>query len=157
MGILGNMKVLPFLSCVQTSLTYQDGYCRCEGSQLFHYLWEVCNAQTPFCSTQIKTAPSSKKGKKRAKNENCVVEKKLCYFCVFTSWTFFWGSVRIEKDAWERCARQKFFLTFCHQLRCAILEISSYKSLIFSESYFGAQHWCNRSCFLVIIDFFQCF
>ena len=30
------------------------------------------------------------------------------------------------KIVWGRCTRQKNFLTFCRQLRCAILEISSY-------------------------------
>ena len=38
----------------------------------------------------------------------------------------FRASLWIEKIAWERCSRQKFFLTFRNQLRCAILEILSY-------------------------------
>ena len=92
-----------------------------------------------------------KKRKNRAKNEKLRFAKKLFYFCVFTSWTLFWWSVWIGKVAWGKCACQKIFLTYRHQLRCAVLEISSYKGLIFSQSYFGAQHRCNRSCYLVLI------
>ena len=103
----------------------------------------------PFVAPKLRLRRVQKKWKKRAKNEKLRFAKKKFYFCMFTSWTFFWGSVRIEKVAWGRCARQNFFLTFRHQLRCAISEISSYNGLIFSESYFGAHHRYNRSCYLV--------
>ena len=68
-----------------------------------------------FYSTQIQTASSSKKGEKRAKNKKLRFAKKLSFFCMFTSWTLFWGSIRIEKIGWGRCACQNFFLTFRQQ------------------------------------------
>ena len=52
--------------------------------------------------------------------KNRVLQKTLFYFCVFTSWILFWGSILIGKIVWGRCARQKKFLTWCE-----ILEISS--------------------------------
>ena len=118
------MQVLSFLSCVLTSLGYQSGYCGCSGSQRYHYgRWAM---QLIFVAREFRLHRVQKRGKKEQKMKNCVLQKKLFYFCMFTSWTQFWGSMRIKKIAWGRCARQKNFLNFGNQLRCAISEISSY-------------------------------
>ena len=78
-----------------------------------------------FVAPKFRLRRVQKMGKKEQKIKNCVLQKLLFFFCVFTSWTLFWASIRIGKPVWGRCARQKKFLNFGNQLRCAILEISS--------------------------------
>ena len=129
MEIFGNMWVLPFLSCVLTSLRYQNGYYGCGGSRRYHY-GRCAMLKLPLVAPKFRLRRVKKRGKKEQKMENCV------FFCVFTSWTLFWGSIRIRKVVWGRCARQKIFLNFGNQLRCAISEISSYNiHYVFSNKY----------------------
>ena len=137
MKILGNMQLLSSCSRVLISLTNQNlgvgeandtimGGVQCLNSLLLH--------------------PNSdcvefKKMEKRAKNENSRFAKNTFAFfqyyvlstdflallnCKLSIVGLFWGLIRIGKIVWGRCARQKNFLTFCRQLRCEILEISSY-------------------------------
>ena len=80
----------------------------------------------PLVAPKFRLRRVQKNGKKEQKTKNRILQKTLFYFCMFTSWILFWGSIRIGKTVWGRCARQKVFLTFCRQLRCEILEISSY-------------------------------
>ena len=125
MEILGNMQLLSSCSRVLTSLRYQNEYCGGKGSQRYHYGMFAVH-KLPFVATKFRLRRVQKNGKKEQKMKNHILQNKLFYFCVFTSWALFWGSIRIGKIVWGRFARQKNFLTFCRQLRCEILEISSY-------------------------------
>ena len=116
MKILGNMQLLFSCSRVLICFRYQNGYCWCRGS--------------------LDCVEFKKLKKKKRKMKNRVLQQTLFYFCVFTSWTLFWGSIRIGKIVWERCARQKNFLNFWHQLRCANFEnfavhINYLKSIVY--------------------------
>ena len=123
MKILGNMQLLFSCSRVLICFRYQNGYCGCRGS--------------------LDCVEFKKLKKKKRKMKNRVLQQTLFYFCVFTSWTLFWGSIRIGKIVWERCARQKNILTFCRQLRCEILEISSYKGLMLPPIFINTTCTCT--------------
>ena len=125
MGILGNMQLLSSCSRILTLLKYQNRYCGCGGSQRYHH-GRCAVLKLPFVAPKFRLRRVKKKGGKRAKNDKLRFAKTTIFFCVFTSWTLFLGSIRIRKVVWRRCARQKNFFTFGHQLRCAILEIASY-------------------------------
>ena len=71
MEILGNMKFLTILSRVLTSLGHQNGYFECGESQRYHYGRCAMLKLIYFCSAQIQTGLSSKKGKKEQKMKNC--------------------------------------------------------------------------------------
>ena len=79
----------------------------------------------PFVAPKFRLRRVRKNAKKEQKMKNHVLQKTVFHFSVFTSWKWFLGLIWVEKIVWGRCACQKFFLTFCRQLRCAILEISS--------------------------------
>ena len=125
MVIIWSMQLLSSCSRVLTSLTYQNGYCECGESQRYH-CGRCAMLKLVFVAPKFRLRQVQKNGKKEQKMKNRVLQKTLFYFSVFTSWKWFWGLIRAEKKVWGRCARQKFFLTFCRQLyiRCAILEIS---------------------------------
>ena len=129
MEILGNMQVLSLLIRVLTSLRYQNRYCRCGESQRYHY-GRCAVLKLVFVAPKFRLRRVQKKGKKEKKMKNRVLQKIFFYFSLFTSWKQFWGLIRVEKMVWRRCARQKNFLTFCRQIRCEILEISSSVSSI---------------------------
>ena len=67
-----------------------------------------------------------KKEKKKGKKRKIAFFKKYFFIlaCSRVGNSSAWGLIRVEKIIWDRCARQKIFLTFCRQLRCAIFEIS---------------------------------
>ena len=66
MEIFGNMQVLPFLSCVLTSLRYQDGYWECRGSQRYHYgRWAML--ELIFVRPKFRLRRVKKRGKKSKK------------------------------------------------------------------------------------------
>ena len=146
MEMFGNMQILYFLSRVLTSLTYQNGLRGCDvRSQLYHYEMFAVN-KVPFVAPKFRLRQVQKNWKKEQKMKNRVLPKTLFYFSVFTSWKWFWGLIRVEKMVWRKCNRQKIFLTFCRQLRCAILEISSYNIylVIYQEaSWFDLKIECN--------------
>ena len=114
MEILGNMQLLSSCSHVLMSYAYQNGYCECRESQRYHY-GRCAMLKLVFVAPNFRLRLVQKNGKKEQKMKSRVSQKTLFYFSVFTSWTQFRGSIRIEKIVWERCARQNFFLT-CHQL-----------------------------------------
>ena len=66
-----------------------------------------------FVAPKFRLRRVQKNGKKEQKMKNRVLQKTLFYFCVFTSWTLFWRSIRIGNIVWGRCARRNFFFTFC--------------------------------------------
>ena len=69
----GDMQVLSFPSRALTSLTYQDGYCGCGGSQLYTIMGGV------QCINSLLSFVAPKFRLRR-------VQKKNFYFSVFTSW-----------------------------------------------------------------------
>ena len=79
MGILGNMKVLPFLSCVLTSLRYQNGYYGCGGSQRYHY-GRCAMLKLIFVAPKFRLRRVKKNGEKRAKNEKLRFAKITIFF-----------------------------------------------------------------------------
>ena len=103
-GENGNTHVL-------TSLRCQNGYCECGESQRYHY-GRCAMLKLIFVAPKFRLRRVRKRGKKSKKWKIAFCKKKVFYFCIFTSWTLFWGSIRIEKIMWGRCARQKNFLTF---------------------------------------------
>ena len=120
------MQLLSSFSRVLTSYTYQDGYSECGGSQLYHYgMFAVHKIPLSYLFIESRLRRVQKKSKREQKMKNRVLQKTLFYFSVFMSWKWLSGLVRVEKMVWDRCARRKIFLTFCRQLGCAILEISS--------------------------------
>ena len=132
MEILGNVQLLSSCNRVLTSLRYQDGYCGYGGSWRYHYGMFAVH-KLPFVAPKFRLR--SKKWKKEQKMKNR-------------------GSIRIGKIVWGRCARQKIFLNFGNQLRCAISEISSYSvyerhrchcMLGVRQSTFGIRHSTFRA------------
>ena len=115
---------LHHLQCGST-LRYQNGYCGCGGNQRYHF-GRCAMLKLVFVAPRFRLRQVQKNGKKEQNMKNRVLKNELFYFCVLTSWTSFWGSMRIGKIVWGKCACRKNFLTFCRQLRCEMLEISSY-------------------------------
>ena len=74
MGILGNMKILSFLSRILTSLGYQNGYCECGGSQRYHY-GRCAMLKLIFVAPKFRLRRVKKRGKKEQKMKNCVLQK----------------------------------------------------------------------------------
>ena len=66
MEIFGNMQVLPFLSCVLTSLRYQNGYYGCGGSQRYHY-GRCAMLKLPFVAPKFRLRRIKRRGKKSKK------------------------------------------------------------------------------------------
>ena len=128
MGILWNMQLLSSCSRVLTSLRYQDGYYGCRGS---HY-GRCAMLKLVFVAPKYRLRRVQKYEKKEQKMKNRVLQKTLFYFCVFTSWKWFWGLIRVEKIIWGSVLAKKFFLTFCRQLRCEILEMNEFVPMILS-------------------------
>ena len=75
-----------------------------------------------FVAPNFRLRRVQKKGRNEQKMKNCVLQKKLLYFCVIHELYVVLGvNIRIEKIVWKRCVlAKKIFLTFRHQLRCAI-------------------------------------
>ena len=74
MGILGNMQVLPFLSCVLTALRYQNGYYGCGGSQRYH-CGRCAILKLIFVAPKFRLRGVQKRGKKEQKMKSCVLQK----------------------------------------------------------------------------------
>ena len=79
MEIFGNMQVLPFLSCVLTSLRYQNGYCGCRGSQRYHY-GRCAMLKLIFVAPKFRLRRVKKRREKRAKNEKLRFAKITIFF-----------------------------------------------------------------------------
>ena len=115
MGILGNIKVLSFLSCVLTSLRYQNGYYGCGGSHPYHY-GRCAMLKLIFVAPKFRLRRVQKRGKKEQKMKNCVLQKNAVL-----------GNTDRKIRVGKVCS-SKLFFNFGNQLRCAILEISSYNT-----------------------------
>ena len=76
-------------------------------------LWKVCNVMLKliFVGFKFRLPWVQKRGKKQ-KMKNCILQKIIFYFSVFTSWKWFQELIPIKKIVWGMCARQKFFWTF---------------------------------------------
>ena len=144
MGILGNMKVLSFHSHVLTLLKYQNRYFGYGRSQRYHY-GRYAMLKLPLVAPKFRLRRVKKRGKK-SKKWKIAFCKNNFFFCIFTSCTLFWGSIRIRKFVWGRCARQKNFSNFGNQLRCAISEISSYGVFIAHFYTHTVQNYAWHTC-----------
>ena len=121
MEILGNMLLLFSCSRVLTSLigmrmgTVSVG----EANDTIMGCQQCINSLLQHCV-------EFKKMEKRQKIKNCILQKTLFYFCIFTSWKWFWGLMRVEKNGMEQVCSPKNFFDFLSPVRCEIFEISSY-------------------------------
>ena len=79
MRIFGNMQVLTLLSRVLTSLTYQDGYCGCGGSQRYCYGMFAVH-KLSFVAPKFWLRRVQKKGKKGQKIKILHFEKNTFLF-----------------------------------------------------------------------------
>ena len=105
MGTLGNIPILTkFISssCPHAVVFWRH---RC-------YYGMFAVHKLSFLAPKFRLRRVQKNGKKEQKMKNRVLQKTLFYFSVFTSWTLFWGLIRVEKIVWGRCARQKIFFDF---------------------------------------------
>ena len=112
-GIFVNMQVLSFFRGVLISLRYQNGYCECGGSQLYHY-GRCAMLELNFVAPKFRLRRVQKREKKSKKWKIAFCQKNF----------FIFACSQVEHSSG---GHQKIFLTFRHQIRCAILEISSYR------------------------------
>ena len=52
-----------------------------------------------FVTRKFRLRRAQKRWKKEQKMKNCVLQKKIFFLSVFTSWKWFWGSLQVEKTA----------------------------------------------------------
>ena len=68
---------------VLTSLTYQNGYRACGGSQRYHYGRYAVHKYL-FVALKLGLRRNQKKGKTERKIKNCVLQKKtILFLCVY--------------------------------------------------------------------------
>ena len=86
MGILGNMQLLSSCSRVYVSEWVLWLWRK---PTVYHY-GRCAMLKLIFLAPKFRQRRVQKRAKKVKKMKNCVLQKKLFYFCVLTSWTKFW-------------------------------------------------------------------